>query len=126
MKAWLINILTFSEAYINPTYATNFLHVQKQNTEKMVYNVSFIDHVIRMVGRPLKQNGGYLCAKIFASMARHKLLLSMVYHQADGDYFNNTIIYSSFGQVLSFMSFSFLVPFVIHAFHCINKEISSS
>jgi len=49
-----LNLLK-TEAYINPTYATNFLHVdQKQKTKKMVYNVSFIDHVMRMVGRPLR------------------------------------------------------------------------
>ena len=70
LKVLVINIPTFVDAYINQTYATNFLHSQNQKTKKMVYNVAFLDHVIRMVNGPLYWR--IFVRKDFASMASGK------------------------------------------------------
>ena len=48
---WFIGFLTLLKAYINPTIANQFLHTESKE-ENMVYNKTFLELVIAMLGGP--------------------------------------------------------------------------
>ena len=100
----------------------------------MLFNVAFIDHLIRMVGGPLRLYWMVFVRKDFCLHGQWlQVLLSLVYHQINGGLRNKTtfsydfILFCLFcaSHMFSFF-FNFWYRLQFYTFHCTNKNKEKS